>query len=181
MAYIPTWQGFIYLASVIDVWSRRLVNWSIGEHMRAELVLSALDMALGSRKPENVIHHGDQGSHYASLAFGRRRREMGVRPSMGTVDDAYANAMAESFFAALECELIDRKTFRTKTEARLAVFTWIDGWYNPRQRHSALGYLSPMNCEEKHRAGEPPHDKPGLPTGPPLAPRPEWGRPQPRA
>lgn len=145
MIYIPTWLGFIYLASVIDVWSRRVVGWLIGEHMRAELVLSKLDMALGSRRPENVIHHRDQGSQYASLAFGMRCREMGVRPSMGTVGDAYDNAMAESFFATLECELIDRKTFRTKTEARLAVFTWIEGWYNPRRRHSALGYLSPMN------------------------------------
>jgi putative transposase len=133
------------------VWSRRVVGWSIGEHMRAELVLSALDMTLGSRKPESVIHHSDQGSQNASLAFGKRCREMGVRPSMGTVGDAYDNAMAESFFASLECELIDRKTFRTKTEARLAVFTWIEGWYNPRRRHSALGYLSSMNYEEKHR------------------------------
>jgi len=169
MTYVPTWQGFIYLATVIDVWSRRVVGWSIGEHMRAELVLSALDMALGSRKPESVIHHSDQGSQYASLAFGKRCREMGVRPSMGTVGDAYDNAMAESFFASLDCELIDRKTFRTKTEARLAVFTWIEGWYSPRRRHSALGYLSPMNYEEKHRAAQANPDKPGLPTGP-LAP-----------
>jgi putative transposase len=134
--------------------------------MRVELVLSALDMALGSRKPESVIHHSDQGSQHASLAFGKRCREMGVRPSMGTVGDAYDNAMAESFFASLECELIDRKTFRTKTEARLAFFTWIEGWYNPRRRHSALGYLSPMNYEEKHRAAQANLDKPGLPTGP---------------
>lgn len=136
--------------------------WSVGRSANT----CALDMALSSRKPENVIHHSDQGSQYASLAFGKRCREMGVRPSMGTVGDAYDNAMAESFFATLECELIDRKTFRTKTEARLAVFTWIEGWYNPRRRHSALGYLSPMNYEEKHRAVEPPHPKPGLPTGP---------------
>jgi putative transposase len=170
MIYVPTWQGFIYLATVINVWSRRVVGWSIGEQMRAELVLSVLDMALGSRKPESVIHHSDQGSQYASLAFGKRCREMGVRPSMGTVGDAYDNAVAERFFASLECELIDRKTFRTKTEAHLAVFTWIEGWYNnPRRRHSGLGYLSPMNYEEKHRGVEPHHDKPGLPTGP-LAP-----------
>ncbi len=139
------------------MWSRRVFGWSIGEHMRAELVLRALDRALdralGSRKPESVIHHSDQGSQYASLAFGKRCREKGVRPSMVTVGDAYDNAMAESFFASLASELIDRKTFRTKTEARLAVFTWIEGWYNPRRRDSALGYLSPMNYEKKHPWG----------------------------
>ena len=138
--------------------------------MRAELALSALDMALGSRKPESVIHHRNQGSQYALLAFGNRCREMGVRPSMGTLGDACDNAMAESFFASVECELLDRKTYRTKTEARLAIFTWIEGWYNSRRRHSALGYLSPMNYGEKHRGVDPHHDKPGLPTGP-LAPR----------
>ncbi len=111
-------------------------------------------MTLGRRMPESVIHHSDQGSQNASLAFGKRCREMGVRPSMGTVGDAYNNAMAESFFASLECELIVCKAFRTKTEARLAVFTWIEGWYNPRGRHSALGYLSSMNYEEKHRVAQ---------------------------
>jgi putative transposase len=90
-------------------------------------------MALQQRRPEQVIHHSDQGSQYTSLAFGNRCRQMGVRPSMGTVGDAFDNAMAESFFASLECELIDRKTFKTRTEARMAVFTWIEGWYNPRR------------------------------------------------
>jgi putative transposase len=167
MTYIPTWAGFIYLAVVLDVWSRRVVGWSIGERMRAELVLAALNMALQTRRPEAVIHHSDQGSQYTSLAFGKRCREMGVRPSMGTVGDAYDNAMAESFFASLECELLDRRCFPSKTEARLAVFTWIEGWYNPRRRHSALGYLSPLNFEEKHRTLtiQPAHSGHGLPTG----------------
>jgi putative transposase len=152
MTYVPTWAGFIYLAVVIDVWSRRVVGWSIGEHMCAELVLAALNMAVQTRKPEAVIHHSDQGSQYASLAFGKRCKMMGVKPSMGSVGDAYDNAMAESFFASLECELLDRRSFKTKTEARLAVFTWIEAWYNPRRRHSSLHYLSPMKFEEKHPA-----------------------------
>lgn len=168
MTYVPTWVGFIYLAVVIDVWSRRVVGWSIGEHMRAELVLAALNMALSMRKPEAVIHHSDQGSQYTSVAFGKRCQEMGVRPSMGSVGDAYDNAMAESFFASLECELFNRRSFKTKIEARLAVFTWLEGWYNPRRRHSALGYLSPINFEEKNRTFLTPATCPehGLPTGP---------------
>jgi putative transposase len=137
---------------VLDAWSRRVVGWSIGEQMNADLVLGALNMALQQRRPAQVIHHSDQGSQYTSLAFGNRCRQMGVRPSMGTVGDAFDNAMAESFFASLECELIDRKTFKTRTEARLAVFTWIEGWYNPRRRHSALGYLSPVNFERRSPA-----------------------------
>jgi putative transposase len=160
MTYVPTWAGFIFLAVVLDAWSRRVVGWAIGETMTAELVLSALNMALQQRKPDEVIHHSDQGSQYASIAFGERCRKMGVRPSMGSVGDAYDNAMAESFFASLECELINRRTWQTKTEARLALFTWIEGWYNPRRRHSALNYLSPMNYEIKHS----PHAEHGLPT-----------------
>jgi putative transposase len=150
LTYVPTWAGFIYLAVVLDAWSRRVVGWSIGETMTADLVLAALNMALSQRRPREVIHHSDQGSQYTSLAFGKRCSEMKVRPSMGSVGDAYDNAMAESFFASLECELLERRVFRTKTEARLALFTWIEGWYNPRRRHSALGYLSPINYERKH-------------------------------
>jgi putative transposase len=150
MTYIPTWAGFIYLAVVVDVWSRRIVGWSFGETMTSELVLAALNMALELRKPEGVIHHSDQGSQYTSIAFGNRCKEMGVRPSMGTVGDAYDNAMAESVFASLECKLIERRSFKTKTEARLAVFAWIEAWYNPRRRHSAHGRISPVNFERMH-------------------------------
>jgi putative transposase len=150
MTYVPTWAGFIYLAIVLDVWSRRVVGWAIGEQMTAELVLTALNMALQQRRPDGVIHHSDQGSQYTSIAFGERCKKMGVRPSMGTVGDAYDNAMAESFFATLECELIDRRSWQTKTEARLALFSYIEGWYNPRRRHSALGQTSPANFERKH-------------------------------
>ena len=164
MTYIPTWAGFIYLAVVLDAWSRRVVGWSLGERMTAELVLAALNMALEQRRPDSVIHHSDQGCQYTSVAFGSRCTEMGVRPSMGSVGDAYDNAMAESFFASLECELLDRRSWKSKTEARLAVFTWIEAWYNPRRRHSALEYLSPLNYERKF--ADTTENEPGLPTAP---------------
>jgi putative transposase len=151
MTYVPTWAGFIFLAVVLDVFSRRVVGWAIGHDMSTELVLRALNMALTQRKPGGVIHHSDQGCQYTSLAFGKRCRDMGVRPSMGSVGDAYDNAMAESFFATLECELIDRRSWPTKAEARMALFTWIEGWYNPRRRHSALDYVSPMDFEAQHQ------------------------------
>ena len=152
MTYVPTWMGFLYLAVILDVWSRRVVGWSMGERMTADLVLAAFNMALEQRKPRRVIHHSDQGSQYTSLAFGERCRQMGVRASMGTVGDAYDNAMAESFFASLEGELIERNSFHSKAQARMAVFTWIEGWYNPRRRHSGLGYLSPLNFERSQQA-----------------------------
>jgi putative transposase len=164
MTYIPTWTGFLYLAVVIDAFSRKVVGWSMGEQMTAELVLAALNMALHTRRPDSVIHHSDQGSQYTSIAFGRRCREMGVRPSMGTVGDAYDNAMAESFFASLECELIDRRSWKSKAEARTALFTWVEGWYNPRRRHSALDYLSPINFERKHTEHEDRAPEHGFPT-----------------
>jgi putative transposase len=149
ITYVPTRAGFLYLAVVLDAFSRRIVGWAMATHLRAELVLQAFDMALAQRRPEGVVHHSDQGSQYTSIAFGQRCKEMGVRPSMGSVGDAYDNAMAESFFATLECELIDRHRFSDQAEARKAVFHFIEGWYNPRRRHSALGYLSPINYERK--------------------------------
>lgn len=150
MTYVPTWQGFIFLAIVLDVWSRRVVGWKMGDDMTAQLVIDALNMAGTQRKPTTVIHHSDQGSQYTSRAFGNRCKALGVRPSMGSVGDAYDNAMAESFFASLECELLDRKVLKTRTQARLALFTYIEGWYNPRRRHGALGQISPANFEAKH-------------------------------
>ena len=150
ITYVPTLAGFLYLAIVLDAFSRRIVGWAMATHLRAELVLEALDMALQQRRPEDVIHHSDQGSQYTSIAFGQRCEAMGVRPSMGSVGDAYDNAMAESFFATLECELIDRQRFRDPAEARGQVFNFIEGWYNPRRRHSALGYLSPINYERSY-------------------------------
>jgi putative transposase len=151
ITYIPTWAGFLYLAVVLDVFSRRIVGWAMATHLRTELVLAALNMALGQRHPAGVIHHSDQGSQYSALAFGRRCDEAGVRPSMGSVGDCFDNAMCESFFATLECELLDRRHFKTQIEARMAIFEFIEGWYNPHRRHSAIGYLSPIDYEKTGR------------------------------
>jgi putative transposase len=147
ITYIPTAAGFLYLAVVLDAFSRRIVGWSMETHLRTELVLTALEMAIGQRKPHNVIHHSDQGSQYTALTFGGRCREAGVRPSMGSVGDAYDNAMCESFFATLECELLARRRFASQAEARMTVFSYIEGWYNPARRHSGIGYLSPNAYE----------------------------------
>jgi putative transposase len=150
ITYVPTWAGFLYLAVVLDVFSRRIVGWAMATHLRTELVLEALNMALWQRRPGEVIHHSDQGTQYTSLAFGRRCREAGVRPSTGSVGDCYDNAMCESFFASLECELLRRRTLRTQAEARQEVFRYIEGWYNPHRRHSGIDYLSPMAYEMRH-------------------------------
>jgi putative transposase len=147
ITFIPTSTGFLYLAVVLDAWSRRIVGWAMETHLRTDLVLAALDMAIAQRRPRNVIHHSDQGSQYTALAFGGRCREAGVRPSMGSVGDAYDNAMCESFFATLECELLARRRFTSQAEAKMAVFSFIEGWYNPARRHSSIGYLSPIAYE----------------------------------
>jgi putative transposase len=152
ITYIPTWSGFLYLAVVLDAWSRRVVGWSMAVHLRTELVLEALNMALWQRRPGEVIHHSDQGTQYTSIAFGLRCQEAGVRPSMGSVGDCFDNALCESFFATLECELLDRRKFKTQAEARHAVFEFVESWYNPRRRHSALGYLSPAEFEKRAKA-----------------------------
>jgi len=153
ITYVPTWAGFLYLAVVLDAWSRRVVGWAMATHLRTELVLDALEMAVRQRQPRGVIHHSDHGCQYTSVAFGKRCREAGVRPSMGSVGDAYDNALCESFFATLECELLDRRRFATQAEARMAVFDFIEGFYNPRRRHSALGYLSPLDYERRASEG----------------------------
>jgi putative transposase len=150
ITYVPTWAGFLYLAVVVDAWSRRVVGWAMATHLRTELVLDALNMALWQRRPKQVIHHSDQGTQYTSIAFGLRCKEMGVRPSMGSVGDAYDNALCESFFATLECELLDHSRFRSQVEGRMGVFDFIERFYNPRRRHSALGYLSPIDFERTH-------------------------------
>jgi putative transposase len=155
ITYVPTWAGFLYLAVVLDAWSRKVVGWSMATHLRKELVLAALEMALYQRRPQDVIHHSDQGSQYTSIAFGKRCRKAGVRPSMGSVGDAYDNAMAESFFATLECELLDRLPLRTQREAQMAVFEFIEGWYNSHRRHSSIGYLSPNEFERRYAEREP--------------------------
>ena len=152
---VPTWMGFLYLAVVLDVFSRRIIGWAMADHLRTDLVLSALDMALWNRRPEHsVIHHSDHGCQYTSIAFGQRCREAGVQPSMGSVGDCYDNAITESFFATpgalwAGCELLDRHVFRTHAEARTAIFDFIEGFYNTHRRHSAVGYLSPAQFERQ--------------------------------
>jgi putative transposase len=151
ITFIPTAAGFLYLAVVLDVWSRKVIGWATANHLRTELVLDALEMAVGQRRPRDVIHHSDQGSQYTSLAFGKRCREAGVRPSMGSVGDAYDNALCESFFAIFECELLARRRFASHAEARMATFSFIEAWYNPARLHSALGYRSPMIYEQEEQ------------------------------
>ena len=152
ITYIPTWAGFLYLAVVLDVFSRRIVGWAMANHLRTELILEALDMAVWRRRPENVIHHSDQGCQYTSLAFGKRCSEAGIRPSMGSVGDCFDNALCESFFATLECELLNRYRFATQAEGRAAVFKFIEGWYNTHRRHSAIGQVAPIRFEREHEA-----------------------------
>lgn len=153
ITYVPTWAGFLYLAVVLDAFSRKIVGWAMSTDLKTKVVLDAMNMALGQRRPRDVIHHSDQGSQYTSVAFGLRCKEAGVRPSMGSVGDAYDNAMCESFFATLECELLQRRSFRTKAEAKMAVFAFVEGWYNPSRRHSALGYKSPADYERLNPRG----------------------------
>ena len=152
LTYVPTWVGFMYLAIVLDVFSRRIVGWAMENHLRTELVLTAIDRAFAQRCPHEVIHHSDHGCQYTSIAFGQRCEQFGVRPSMGSIGDCFDNAMAESFFASLECELLDRRHFKTQAEAKAAVFEYIEGFYNPHRLHSSLGYLSPINFERRYAA-----------------------------
>jgi len=149
ITYIPTGTGTLYLAVVLDVWSRRIIGWAMETHLRTSLVVAALEMAIAQRRPTEVVHHSDQGCQYTSIEFGRRCRAAHVRPSMGSVGDCFDNAMCESFFATVECELLDRVTLRTPAEARTAVFDFIEGWYNPTRRHSSLGYVSPIAFERQ--------------------------------
>lgn len=128
--------------------SRRIVGWSMANHLRTELKLEAFEMALGQRRPADVVHHADQGSQYTSLAFSGAAGKLGAAVH-GSVGDAYDKAMCESFFATLECELLARRRFTSQSQARMAVFSYIEGWYNPGRRHSALGYLSPIEYKNQ--------------------------------
>jgi putative transposase len=149
ITYVPTWQGYLFLACVIDAWSRKVVGWSMRDDLRSELVVDALGLALTRRKPQpGLVHHSDRGSQYTSLAFGKTMQQAEILPSMGRRGDAFDNAVAESFFATLETELLDRHTFKTRDQARLALFRWIEGFYNSRRRHSTLGQRSPERYEK---------------------------------
>jgi len=141
--------GWWYLAIVLDVYSRKVVGWAMDTNMRTELSLDALQRAVTQPHPRGVIHHS-HGGQYASYALGEHCQKAGIMPSMGSVGDAYDNAMAESFFATIECEVLDRRRFRSQAEARMASFEWIEGWYNPHRRHSGLGYRSSVNYERSH-------------------------------
>jgi putative transposase len=146
----PTGDGKVYCAVVIDAWSRLVVGWSIADHLRAELVVDALDMARWRRQPPagQTIHHSDHGSQYTSWAFGQRLRHAGLLGSMGTVGDALDNAVAESFFATLQTELLDRHDWANRKQLAQAIFEWIEVFYNPQRRHSTIGMLSPAAYDQ---------------------------------
>ena len=146
--YVRTWQGWLYLAAVMDCYSRRIVGWAMRPDLEAELVVEALEMAVARRRPQpGLVHHSDQGSQYVSLRFGERCREAGIHRSMGSKGDCFDNAVAESFFATLEKDLLRRRSFATRQEARTALFDYVETFYNPIRLHSTLGYLSPVEYE----------------------------------
>jgi len=148
----PTDEGKVYLGVVLDAWSRRVIGWSIADHIRSELVVDALQMAIWRRRPSQgqTIAHSDHGSQYTSWAFGRRLRSAGLLGSMGSIGDAYDNALAESFFGTLQLELLDEHHWHTRAQLAQAVFEWIEAWYNPRRRHTSIGSLSPIDYEGAH-------------------------------
>jgi putative transposase len=149
ITYLRSWEGWLYLAAVQDACSRQVVGWSMAEHMRAELVVDALQMALSRRRPDpGPVHHSDQGSQYVSLGFGQAAHDAGIALSMGSRGDAYDNAVAESFFATLKKELVHRRSWPTRRELGAAVFEYIEAFYNRERRHSTLGMLSPAEYEQ---------------------------------
>ena len=149
ITYLRTGEGWLYLAAVQDAYSRLIVGWSMATHMRASLVVDALKMALARRRPDpGLIHHSDQGGQYVSLAFGRAARDAGIAVSMGSRGDAYDNAVAETFFATLKKELVNRRSWPSRLELQSAVFEYIEAFYNRQRRHSTLGMLSPANYEQ---------------------------------
>jgi putative transposase len=153
MTYVWTWEGWLFLAAIVDVFSRRVVGWAVADHLRTELALEALGMALGIRQPdEGLVHHSDRGSQYASEAYRRELTARGIVCSMSRVGDCWDNAVAESFFATIKTELIHRRPWPTKLEARTAIHDYIGAFYNPNRRHSSLGYVSPMDYERQHAA-----------------------------
>ena len=150
----PTREGKVYCAAVLDVYSRRIVGWSIADHLRAELVVDAIEMARWRRRPQpgQTIVHSDRGSQYTAWAFGQRLRAAGLLGSMGRVASALDNSMMESFFGTLQRELLDRQSWTTRAELAGAIFEWIEGWYNPRRRHTSIGDLSPVDYERRPTA-----------------------------
>ncbi len=154
LTYLRSWEGFLYLAFVIDCFSRRCVGWSMADHLRAELVVDALQMAVARRRPApGLVHHSDRGSQYTSLIFGQRCRQAGIETSMGSKGCAYDNAVAESFVSTLKKDLIHRRSWPIKADLRSATFDYIEAFYNPVRLHSTLGNLAPAQFERRHAAG----------------------------
>jgi putative transposase len=154
ITYVATAEGFLYLAFILDVHSRRIVGWAMESHLRTELVVDALQMAVWRRKPApGLVHHSDQGVQYTALSFSERLREVGITPSMGRTGSALDNAMAESFVSTLKAELVSRLDFPTRQAAKTAIFEYLETFYNTRRLHSSLGYMSPADFEED-RIGE---------------------------
>ena len=143
----PTAEGKVYLAAVIDAFSRRIVGWSIADHMRAELVVDALTMARWRRQPDGTIAHSDHGAQYTSWLCGKTLREAGLLGSMGSIGDCYDNSVIESFFGTLQIELLNTRTWHTRDQLAQAIFEWVEAWYNPRRRHSYTNMLSPIDYE----------------------------------
>jgi putative transposase len=155
ITYLRTWEGWLYLAAVQDAFSRRIVGWSMADHMRSDLVVDALNMAIARRRPEaGLIHHSDQGSQFVSLAFGQAAGKAGIARSMGSRGDCYDNAVAESFFATLKKELIHRRSWPDREELQREVFDYIEIFYNATRRHSTLGMLSPTRYEDRYSLKE---------------------------
>jgi putative transposase len=149
ITYVKTEEGFLYLAFVLDVYSRRIVGWSMASHLRTEVVVDALEMAVWRRKPAaGLVHHSDRGTQYTALSFGKRLEEAGIVPSMGRAGSALDNAISESFVSTLKCELVHRRLFPTREAARSAVFEYLEAFYNRRRLHSSLGYMSPESYED---------------------------------
>jgi putative transposase len=150
VTYLRTWEGWLYMAAVQDAYSRRIVGWSMADHMRAELVVDALQMAITRRRPApGLIHHSDQGAQYVSLAFGQAARDAGIARSMGSKGDCFDNAVAESFFATLKKELVHRRSWPTRRELTGEIFEYIEAFYNRIRRHSTLEMLSPADYENR--------------------------------
>ncbi len=148
ITYCRSWEGWLYLAVVLDCHSRKVIGWSLREDLRAELVTDAIEMAVARRRPEsNLVHHSDRGSQYVSLAFGERCREAGIDLSMTQGGSPLDNAVAESFFATLKREQVDRYSWPTRSDLRVAIFEWIEVFYNRQRLHSTLNYATPEEFE----------------------------------
>jgi len=151
ITYVPTYEGWLFLAAVMDLYSRKIVGWSMREDLEAPLVVDAISMAITRRKPKpGLVHHSDRGSQYTSIAMGRTLRDSKVMASMGSKGDPWDNASAESCISTIKNELVKRRTFATRDQARLALFRYIEAFYNPLRRHSSLGMLSPDEHERRY-------------------------------